>query len=666
MNSSAAEVYLLCLFVYFKLIRIGLTQIVFVDEVATNFATCVNMHNSSVASCICSAAKALEGVPVFDGIADCSYVGKLDPEIKIQPLHCLTFDNRSQTIVAGKCPFVGKFLTTGIVEPNVNVSELNDNFCGPSNRSETLCGKCVHGTSLVINSFGFKCVNESTQCHRWMWSFYILLQLVPSAIFFILVVTFNVRTTAAYSNGFILFAQTVSIPINLVSIERDWTESLSPNSSSLQPLLLAKAVSCVYSLWNLDISLAFPGICVGQHLNTLDVLAIQYATAVFPLLLIALAYALIEMHGRNCRLVVALWKPFSCCVRMRRRIDPKNTVIDIFATFLLLSYTKFTLTSLMILAPARLHLVTGKFLRNVFLYDGSVEYFTGEHLPYALAAIFVLVFISLPPPLLLLCYQTLWFQKCLNCCWKKKQIAVYFANAFQGCFKNGTNGTCDCRFFAAIYFLLRIIFFSIYAFIPDYYILYFSLQTVLIITCGLFIVFRPYKRDIFNIIDPLLLLLYINITSATVQNMVETSQHGGSLGYTIYLYISIFVPMLYVLVYLAVWLTRKVRGKARTHPQHCQLPPSPTALGITYSEDQPSSIPFSPRGNEVLIDPDDERFPHPYIFQRESNESVLLEDSFEDSDMVHESLEYMSEGDTTPLTGTVSSLGSSGNRSRST
>ena len=308
----------------------------------------------------------------------------------------------------------------------------------------------------------------------------------------------------------------------------------------------------------------------------------------------------------------------------------------------------------MILAPTPAYMVNGEKSRTVCLYDGTVGYFSEEHLPYALSALGVLMLISFPPPLLLGFYQTSWFQKCLNCCQKKKQIIISFTNAFQGCFKNGTDGTHDCRFFAGIYFLLRIVIFSLYAFITNYYVLYFIFQMVLIVTCGLFIIFRPYKCDLFNLLDPLLLLLYINITSAAVQNMIATTLPKDPLANTIYLYVSLFIPMLYVFVYLGVWFVKRMRNLWRYRQPPQQLPQLNRRV-MSHSDDQPSSIPFSPR--EVVID-DEDQFDQPYIMQGVIEPCVRHEeDTFEES--VRESLEYISEGDTTPLTRTLSSPESS-------
>ena len=65
-----------------------------------------------------------------------------------------------------------------------------------------------------------------------------------------------------------------------------------------------------------------------------------YISVVYPLFLIFLTWVCIELHGRNFRPLVWLWRPFHrCFVRLRRRWDTKSDIIDVFITFVLLSTT---------------------------------------------------------------------------------------------------------------------------------------------------------------------------------------------------------------------------------------------------------------------------------------------------------------------------------------
>ena len=55
------------------------------------------------------------------------------------------------------------------------------------------------------------------------------------------------------------------------------------------------------------------------------------------------------------------------------------------------------------------------------------------------------------------CIQPKLFQKCLGCSGRRWLALHAIADVFQGCYKNGTNGTRGCQYFAGLYFVLRIV-----------------------------------------------------------------------------------------------------------------------------------------------------------------------------------------------------------------
>ena len=67
---------------------------------------------------------------------------------------------------------------------------------------------------------------------------------------------------------------------------------------------------------------------------------------------------------------------------------------------------------------------------------------------------------------------------------------------FQGCYKDGTNGTRDCRYFAGLYFILRIV--AIILILVGFFD-----ETVLFhgFTAILVAFVQPYKKRIYNVID---------------------------------------------------------------------------------------------------------------------------------------------------------------------
>ena len=68
-------------------------------------------------------------------------------------------------------------------------------------------------------------------------------------------------------------------------------------------------------------------------------------------------------------------------------MDSHTTVIDAYATFFLLSYSKFATIYSTLLMPTILHSVTTNETKLVLFYDGTKEYFHSEHLPYGLIAL---------------------------------------------------------------------------------------------------------------------------------------------------------------------------------------------------------------------------------------------------------------------------------------
>jgi len=199
--------------------------------------------------------------------------------------------------------------------------------------------------------------------------------------------------------------------------------------------------------------------------------------------------------------VVWLWRPFlRCCIHFQRQWDIRNSLVDAFATFLLLSYVKFLSVSFDILTPTTLWDSTGQKHPAVFYYNGTVEYGSKEHLPYAILAVTVLLMFTFLPILLLCLYPCRCFQRFLNSCHLRSQALHMFMDTFQGHYKDGTNGTRDCRCFAAIFLITRIAVHISLAFSSVVYtnsIFIAVLATVVLLLS----VLHPYKMKLYNQLD---------------------------------------------------------------------------------------------------------------------------------------------------------------------
>ncbi len=160
-------------------------------------------------------------------------------------------------------------------------------------------------------------------------------------------------------------------------------------------------------------------------------------------------------------MLVCLWKPFRiCCTRTRRRMDHRGSIVNVFATFLILSYTKLVIISLYMLRYIHFYSNTGDRVSPKMVYlDATAHYYSVKYFPYMLLSSFVLGFLVVLLALFLCLYPLRPFQRCLNTCGLSWHALHAFADSFNGHYKNRTDITYDCRYFGSFYAVLRIVVF---------------------------------------------------------------------------------------------------------------------------------------------------------------------------------------------------------------
>ena len=263
---------------------------------------------------------------------------------------------------------------------------------------------------------------------------------------------------------------------------------------------------------------------------------------------------------------MCLWKPFRICfARFQRQWNIQTSLIQAFVSFLLLSSIKFLSVSFDFLVPVHIYNIQGKSPEPYLYIDGTVEYFGKQHLPYAILAIIVLSIFIIVPLLLLCLYPCHCFQKILNACKLRCQSLHIFMDGFQGCFKNGTDGTRDCRYFSAMYLLVRILFFIVFAatLTSSIYMGCFILGVIFTLFAILFTVVQPYKTPVYNVVDTVLVvsvaLIYFCIAGATLADysayFITHAQHPPLLK-VVMLMLGIFLlaPFIYMTAVGLYWL----------------------------------------------------------------------------------------------------------------
>ena len=450
---------------------------------------------------------------------------------------CMTYDNETKNTLVSKCPFsdLRKSISQNdyVLLPN-DTSELNEFMCGKMNRVGRLCHKCKTGFGPAVLSYELKCLKCDT---AYGWLLYLLLACLPTTLLFFVTIIFQVRITSASMNAFVFYVQciyygTVIYPQKCIgATEISYSTNLAFISFG--------------GFLNLDFfRFVIPPFCISDRLTNLYVLTMEYLVALFPLFLTALTYIIIQLHARDCRVLVYLWRPFSVCFTplvRRYQWNPTESLVHVFVTFLILSYSKFLFVSFNLLNYMQIYNSTGALVGRVLFYDASVVLFSREHLPFAVLAIFVLLTFNILPLLVVVLYPTQVFQKCLNCCRIRWHAVHAFADAFNGCYKDGTNGTWDYRYFAGFYLLARILCLFIYM----YNLLYSSGGIYHVcITVGilLFVFCRPYKKNLFNILDSFFFLFVLLLNSTDHWNSgMSYSECAILLAVVLVLYFIVFI-----------------------------------------------------------------------------------------------------------------------------
>ena len=488
-------------------------------------------HNSS---CFCGAS--LHGTIKCFQIDDKSTV-------KLLTCNCMSYSDNSDSdeVLVGACPY----LCTDKIYNEISQRKNLSNICNrdsQQNRKGQMCGQCLENHSPSPYSYTLKCADCSNYKHNWIK--YMLMAYLPLTIFYLIVLFFRLNALSASMNAFIFFSQIMTCPalMSVISTYSNYYNE-SDDMKIFDIVSLSKGLSALLGIWNLDFfRMVYDPFCLHPNMTTIQIMSLEYAIAVYPLLLIILTYLLIKIH-EHFELVRFLWKPVAWLfTRINDQWRASNSLIEVFATFILLSYVKIINTSFDILMPVQAHNVTGKVVGLYLYYNGSMEYFGNDHLPYAVLAIFMFVTFNLVPLLLLCLYPCRCFQSCLNCCRLNSQVLRTFMDAFQGCYKFEPY---DCRYWAAFYLLLRIAALTIFAFTQSWHfmlVIGILLIPVIVTTA----VIRPYRETAYNVVDIVLLLAFVLLCFTNIAISLSTFDRRFQGFVSVMLGVALLVPILYV------------------------------------------------------------------------------------------------------------------------
>ena len=460
----------------------------------------------------------------------------------ISILMCYCMSHIGSKMIVGSC-FYGCFSPNKLFLNRYTNYSTEDNLsrpCVPFNRTGVFCSKCINDTGVPAYSYSLRCVH--CEFHWYNIARYIAVAYVPLTVFLILIVVLTVSVNSAPLHGFIFVAQMTSVSVTARLLEAQNIHQ--PNDYYFNAAY--KFGSTIYGIWNLDFfrSLYFP-FCLHPGLSTLQVISLDYFIAAYPLAIIILVYVLVELYSRDCRPVVLMWKPFRhLFAHFRHQLNIRTSLVDAFGTFFSLSYVKMLSTTVDLTTATHVWEISSKQSQPRMYYDSTLGLFTSSYLPYAAASIIIFLFFNILPVLFLLIYPRQFFQRRIPP--NIGQFLQPFMDTLLGAYKDGTGGTRDCRFFVVVYLITRVaLFASFMATLNPFSFV--AIATIVTITGMLVAVVQPYKSNVYNTVDTILILslafLYTSVMAYFFAETLSTRQLKLS---RCLISMPIFLPFFYV------------------------------------------------------------------------------------------------------------------------
>ena len=426
-----------------------------------------------------------------------------------------------------------------------NPKGLQQFICGKY-RQGTLCGRCIAGYTVYYNSPSFKCDKITHVCYYGI-IFYILAEIIPVTLIFLVIIIFNIHLTSGSLYSFIFYGQTLSI--------------LYVNAyGSIRFKGFAKTFfdgyKIFYGILNLKFAVAEKlSFCLTRKaMTTMDIFIIQYITVIYSLFLIFITILILKVNS--------LYACIKLCHKCGRR-NIRGSVINGLTAFIVLCYFKCVEVTCSILIPIDINFLSSDELKpiKVPLFDGDMEYLKGDHLKYAIPAIICLFVIILPPPMLLLFESVAMklnksFRIRRNCLTyflhRIRMKTLPFLDSFQGCFKDNR------RCFAGLFFIYKVLLLTPYMYIGNISYDFMSSLIVLFGITVLHVYYHPFQKPWQNTLDAVLLinLLLVNILTLNHYNALLLANESNLLN-DLYMYLQMFCIML-PSIYLVVLLVRKI------------------------------------------------------------------------------------------------------------
>ena len=200
------------------------------------------VYDSKLAQCICLVNETYSN----PAITKC---GLTNFQAHYNPFYWIGYaSSSSKELLFGSCPY--RYCYTDhssqnqFLPQNASQLELDKFVCGNRSRTGLLCGECVSGYSVMMNSPIFACYKCTTHDHRFGILYLLLSYIIPVTVVFIVIMTYNIRMTYGPFSAFLFYSQIISSQYH-----RNLDYFLNVDSPTT--LSVSNALLAVYSISNL-------------------------------------------------------------------------------------------------------------------------------------------------------------------------------------------------------------------------------------------------------------------------------------------------------------------------------------------------------------------------------------------------------------------------------
>ena len=491
-----------------------------------------------LSSCVCSAHTTLPNRH-YNGI---DYCNSTTSAAIINPGIWVGYDTDNDNpptqdnLYTAPCPTA--YCNSTLLELNMSAESLKEYMC-EANRQGFLCGECQNAT-VFFNSFYPAC-QEDHNCALGPL-FYIVYEILPISIVFIVIILADISLTSGVACNAIFLAQI----FNTINF-------LANGAGQFKPFYY---IDFVYGIVDLDFNFPF---CFWSGASALQIKAMKYVSLLYAMGLVVVTITVVN----HCN-----------CARLSRRLcrrTRQTSIVQGIIAFLVICYSQCANNSFKILTMARVSSIGDIEVKRVVYYAGSISYFSLEHLPYAIPAVFILIVVVIPLPLVLffdpfllkiegLLVQHHLLRSCLP--WTQFRMKFKpFLDSFQGCFRD------DARYFAGLFFVYRVVIYVTSMMVKNTVEFNILLEAILIVMLTIQATVQPFEKKFDNIISCFVFAVLLLMNTLTVSVYLLDQAKGVSNELLVIYWVQFMlccVPVVVGLGMCAKWFVIKIKNRKQT------------------------------------------------------------------------------------------------------